>query len=100
MKNEDKIIIELCNFYAPDVNFLRTALSQDIDLTYILGTLLMNRVGGVAYYTLSSNDLFGCLNREFVKRYIKRYIFLIYKFFTDLVLKFSAFFDKIFVMRR
>lgn len=66
MKNEDKIIIELCNFYAPDVNFLQTALSQDIDLTYILGTLLMNRVGGVAYYTLSSNDLFGCLNREFV----------------------------------
>ena len=63
MKNE--LVIELCKFLTPNADKLKTLISEKPDNISVLGTLLMNRMGGVAYYVLRECRLLSEVNREF-----------------------------------
>lgn len=64
-KTENDFILELCKFIDPDKSRLEALMMQPLDYPYILGQLLYNRIGGVAYFTLRKCELLGKLNREF-----------------------------------
>ena len=65
MKNENTFILEACKFLKPDKDKLIELMDHTLDYPYILGQLLYNRMGGVAYYTLKKCELLYKLNREF-----------------------------------
>ena len=52
MKKENQLITELCKFLDPDKERIRQLLDETENYPVILGQLLYNRMGGVAYYTL------------------------------------------------
>ena len=60
----DKLVLELCKFVAPNKAKIEQLLGQP-DYACVLGTLLMNRMGGVAYYVLRECELLSAVNREF-----------------------------------
>ncbi len=62
---ENKIIIELSKPQGFDKNAIVSAFSKPLDLPYVLGQLLFNRVGGNAYHALRECDLLKSINREF-----------------------------------
>lgn len=62
---ENAIILELCKFLDADERKINAAFSNELDLQYILGQLLFNRVGGVAYYTLRECGLLPEVFKEF-----------------------------------
>lgn len=64
MKAEHKLVIELCKFKNPDPATLLELLEQPLDFACVLGLLLYNRMGGVAYGVLESQHLLQRLNRE------------------------------------
>ncbi|MDP4119592.1 MAG: nucleotidyltransferase family protein [Bacillota bacterium] len=64
-ENENIFILELCKFKTYDKNKLKELIEKSLDYPYILGQLLFNRVGGVAYYVLKECNLLSKLNREF-----------------------------------
>ena len=74
MKFEDFYIIELCNYINPDTQKIQALMQEDLDYSYILGKLLINRTGALAYYTLSNNGLMEKLNREFKNALKNEYI--------------------------
>ena len=65
MRSEIRCILELCRFLDSDKETLSALLAQPLDLPYILGQVLYNRMGGAAYVTLKENNLLGRVNREF-----------------------------------
>jgi len=65
MKNENKFILNCCKYLHPDFELLSELCSQNLDLIYILGQLLYNRVGGIAYFVLEKAQLIDKQNREF-----------------------------------
>lgn len=62
---ENAIILELCKFLDADKRKINAAFSNELDLQYILGQLLFNRVGGIAYYTLRECGLLPEVFQEF-----------------------------------
>lgn len=65
MMNENRYILELCKFKNADKDLLVELMKSELDYPYILGHLLYNRVGGIAYYTLMKYELLQNANREF-----------------------------------
>ena len=65
MRNEDEFILGCCKFLRPDHGRLEELHGGGLDYAYILGQLLMHRVGGAAWHTLRGSPLLGRLNREF-----------------------------------
>jgi hypothetical protein len=65
MKKEHTLVLELCKFLNPDKEKIRRLLEPSTDYPLVLGSLLFNRMGAVAYHTLKECELLGCVNREF-----------------------------------
>ncbi len=65
MKNENKFILELCKFNVDNKEILSVFMDKGLDYPYVLGHLLYNRIGGIAYYTLKKQNLLSGVNREF-----------------------------------
>ena len=65
MKDEYILILELCKFVNPDREKIKALLDKKLDMPYVLGSLLFNRMGGVAYETLKKTELLSATNREF-----------------------------------
>ena len=65
MKIEDKYILELCKFIYPNKIAIESMMKKPLNYQYILGQLLYNRMGVVAYYTLLKSNLLKDTNREF-----------------------------------
>lgn len=65
MKNENDYIIELCKFIQPDSTRIKALMDTPLNYPYILGQLLYNRAGAIAYYTLLKCGLLKNTNREF-----------------------------------
>ncbi len=62
---EKQLTLELCRFRDCRKQRLEELLSQPLDFPWVLGQLLYNRMGGVAYYVLREQGLLGRVNREF-----------------------------------
>ena len=73
MKREYRIILELCKFCSPDKEKIKSILSSPLDYPFVLGQLLYNRMGAVAYHTLEICGLMGGVNREFCNTLQKVY---------------------------
>ena len=65
MKREYSIVLELCRFLNPNKENIKCILNNPLDYPVVLGQLLYNRMGAVAYQTLKKCNLLGTLNREF-----------------------------------
>lgn len=65
MEKEHELVLELCKFMRPNGNRIKVLLSQKLDMAYVLGVILFNRMGGVAYETLKKTGLLSETNREF-----------------------------------
>lgn len=65
MKAEKRYILELCKFRNANKDTLLRMMERELDYPYILGHLLYNRVGGIAYFTLMNANLLSSVNREF-----------------------------------
>lgn len=62
---EREFILECCKLDYADKDTLVACMQHALDYPYILGHLLYNRAGGIAYVTLKANNLLGRVNREF-----------------------------------
>jgi hypothetical protein len=62
---EKQLIFELIRFKDYDREKIMCLLQDTTDFPWVLGQLLFNRVGGVAFYVLKQCDLLSKLNREF-----------------------------------
>lgn len=65
MKKEERTVLELCRFKDAGRERLETLMAEALDYPYILGQLLFNRVGAVAYTVLRDTGLLPRMNREF-----------------------------------
>lgn len=65
MNNENKFILEIIKGERAEKNILIELMGEKMDYPYILGQLLFNRVGAIAYFTLLRNELLQKVNREF-----------------------------------
>lgn len=65
MDNENKLILELCKGKFANKQVLNELMKKRLDYPYILGQLLYNRVGAMAYIALKENRLLHGVNREF-----------------------------------
>ena len=65
MKNENRFILESIKGVNAEKEVLVDLMKEKMDYPYILGQLLYNRVGAVAYLTLKQNELLQKVNREF-----------------------------------
>lgn len=63
-KEENKWILEVCKGDAADRDKIKSYMNSGLDYPYILGHLLFNRIGALAYTTLESLNLLPALNRE------------------------------------
>ena len=63
-KGEKKIVMDLCRFLDPNRARLLRNMEKCGDMSDVLGLLLYNRVGGIAYNTLRECELLGKVNRE------------------------------------
>ena len=64
-KPENQQIIELSKFTSPNKDKILALMEESLDYPYMLGHILFNRMGAVAYYTLKTCELLGKVNREF-----------------------------------
>lgn len=67
--NENKLLLELCKFNYPNKNEIERLLSCELDYSYLLGKILMNRIGGIAFYSLKSlkdDEIIKKIDREFI----------------------------------
>lgn len=64
-KTEQSLVLELCRFLHPDAPRIAALLKEPLDFPWVLGQLLYNRMGGVAYYTLQKCGLLSQCSREF-----------------------------------
>ena len=65
LDREKQLVLELCRFRDSRKEKLEEWLMQPLDFPWVLGQLLYNRMGGVAYYVLREQGLLGRVNREF-----------------------------------
>lgn len=65
MDKENRLILELCKGESAEKETLNELMQDRLDYPYILGHLLYNRVGAMAYYALKENQLLHKVNREF-----------------------------------
>lgn len=65
MNKENRLILELCKGESAEKETLNELMQDRLDYPYILGHLLYNRVGAMAYYALKENQLLHKVNREF-----------------------------------
>lgn len=65
MDKENKLILELCKGKFANKEVLNELIKKKLDYPYILGQLLYNRVGAMAYIALKENRLLHSVNREF-----------------------------------
>lgn len=65
MNEENRLILELCKGESADKETLNELMQDRLDYPYILGHLLYNRVGAMAYYALKKSQLLHKVNREF-----------------------------------
>lgn len=65
MKKENRFILELCKGEFANTTRLSELLETHMDFPYILGHLLYNRIGAIAYYVLNKAQLLQKVNREF-----------------------------------
>ena len=65
MKNEHRLMLELCRFADPEKDKIEALMQQPIDYPVVLGQLLYNRMGAAAYHTLKECGLLGRVSREF-----------------------------------
>ena len=65
MNKENRLILELCKGENAEKEKLNELMQDRLDYPYILGHLLYNRVGAMAYYALKKNQLLHKVNREF-----------------------------------
>lgn len=61
---EKQIVMDLCRFLDPNRARLLRNMEKCGDMSDVLGLLLYNRVGGIAYNTLRECELLGKVNRE------------------------------------
>lgn len=64
-KTEQSLVLELCRFLNPNREKIAALLSEPLDFPWVLGQILYNRMGGVAYYTLQKCGLLSKCSREF-----------------------------------
>ena len=64
MKKEHDLILSLCCFADPDAEHIKELLLEHYDIVNVLGNLLYNRMGPVAWYVLKSCRLTQNVNRE------------------------------------
>ncbi|MBE7056357.1 MAG: hypothetical protein E7388_02815 [Ruminococcaceae bacterium] len=62
---ERKLVLELTRFLDYDTEYLRSLLSESLDMSWVLGQLCWHRVAGVAYYILNNSGLLNKTNRDF-----------------------------------
>ena len=65
MQYEHRYMLELSRFRAPDGEKLAALMDRPLHYPYILGQLLMHRMGAAAYVSLERCGLLGRVNREF-----------------------------------
>lgn len=65
MKKEYELVVELCKFVRPNEDKIKFLLEQKPDMAYVLGLILINRMGGIAYETLQKTGILAKTNREF-----------------------------------
>lgn len=65
MNKENELILELCKGKYSSKQILNKMMEEKLDYPYILGQLLFNRVGAMAYIALKENQLLYKVNREF-----------------------------------
>ena len=65
MQYEHRYMLELSRFRAPDGEKLAALMDRSLHYPYILGQLLMHRMGAAAYVSLERCGLLGRVNREF-----------------------------------
>ena len=73
MKYENKFILICCKYLQQNYEQIIELQNKELDYIYILGQLLYNRIGGVAYYVLEKSLSMGKLNREFKNTLIAIY---------------------------
>ena len=64
MTKEQQLVLALCSM-EPNSDVIIPLLEHPLDFPYVLGQLLYNRVGGIAYHNLKQLGLLGRINREF-----------------------------------
>lgn len=65
MYKENQLILEFCKFEYAKKEILTEQIEKQLDYPYILGQLLYNRVGAMAYEALKKHELLHTVNREF-----------------------------------
>lgn len=66
MKPEDKFILEICKYVDVNRESVAELLTIDMDFSYVLGKLMINRLGALAFYNIQRLGLTQGLNREFL----------------------------------
>ncbi len=64
-EKERRLIFELIRFRDYNEHKIMELLEKSLDYPWVLGQLMWNRVGGVAYYVLLKCNALGAVNREF-----------------------------------
>lgn len=64
-EKEKALVLELCRFLDCRKERLEGLLDDALDFPWVLGQLLYNRMGGVAFFVLREQGLLGRVNREF-----------------------------------
>ena len=65
MKHENEFILNACKYLDNNTESDKKLNIDNLNMPYILGQLLYNRIGGVAYYTLVESNIIEKMNREF-----------------------------------
>ena len=65
MTQNNELILQLCKFIDPDADLIKELLQSGPNWAYVLGQLMINRMAGAAYKTLSDTNFTGVVNREF-----------------------------------
>lgn len=65
VSRENQLLLDLCKFQSDPFSMPAASYVQSMNLPYLLGQILCNRLGGVAYDALSASGVLSMLNREF-----------------------------------
>ena len=65
MIQENEFILEVCKIQYSSKEKIIRLINEGINYPYVLGQLLYNRVGGIAYYVLKKHEILHMVSREF-----------------------------------